>query len=89
MPRGRPRIHPVGTTASDRVALSTADLLLAGGARKTFRFSPKANSSLKDLMALPDAPKTETALIEELLVKAGRKAARKRATVKRGGQTLL
>lgn len=78
MPKGRPRIHPLGTTASDRVAHSTAQLLAAGGARKTFRFSPKANASLRELMACPDAPKTETALIEALLVKAGRKVVRKR-----------
>jgi hypothetical protein len=58
--------------------------LAKGGARKTFRFSPAANSSLKDLMAEPGAPKTETALIEALLVKAGRKATRKPRTARMG-----
>jgi hypothetical protein len=82
MPRGRPRIHPVGTTASARVAHSTAELLAAGGARKTFRLSPKANDSLRVLMAKPDSPKTETALIERLLLKASGKPSRqmRRAT---------
>jgi hypothetical protein len=66
--RGRPRKHPEGMTASQRVAASTASLKAAGGARKTFRLSPEANESLRVLMSLPDAPESETEMIERLLV---------------------
>lgn len=65
---GRPRIHPLGTTATQRVALSTAALKTAGGARKTFRLSAGAHEALQLLMRLPDAPRTETELIEHLLI---------------------
>jgi hypothetical protein len=43
----RPRKHPIGTTASERVAISTANLKSAGGARKTFRLSPEAHHALR------------------------------------------
>lgn len=65
---GRRRIHPVGTTASERVALSTAALKDAGGARKTFRLKPRAHEALQAVMAQPGAPGTETELIESLLL---------------------
>jgi hypothetical protein len=65
---GRPRIHPVGTTATDRVAASTVALVAAGGARKTFRLSPEAHNAMLILMSVPDAPASETALIERLLI---------------------
>lgn len=64
----RPRVHKEGTTAAQRVAASTAALVEAGGARKTFRLSPSANEALKLLMQLPNAPDTETALIERILL---------------------
>jgi hypothetical protein len=69
---GRPRIYPEGTTASDRVAASTAALVAGGGARKTFRLSPDANRAMQILMSQSDAPATETALIERLLLDACR-----------------
>ena len=69
---GRPRIYPEGTTVGDRVAVSTAALVAAGGARKTFRLSPEAHSAMQILMSQPDAPHTETALIERLLLDACR-----------------
>jgi predicted nucleotidyltransferase len=75
---GRPRIHIDGTTAAQRVAVSTAALLNAGGARKTYRLSPMANAALKNLMQLPDAEETETALIEKLLVTENNRAATNR-----------
>ncbi len=65
---GRPRIHSEGTTASQRVAASTAALVGAGGARKTFRLSPDAHEALQMLMLLSNAPRTETELIERLLL---------------------
>lgn len=65
---GRKRIHEPGTTASQRVAASTAALVAAGGARKTFRLSPEAHEAMQILMRLPDAPRTETELIERLLL---------------------
>jgi len=65
---GRRRIHPEGATARERVAASTAALIAAGGARKTFRLSPEANAALRLAMARPGAPATETDLIAHLLV---------------------
>lgn len=64
----RPRIHKVGTTATQRVAVSSAALVAAGGARKTFRLSPAANVALRMIMMLPNSPSTETELIENLLI---------------------
>ncbi|MDR2209372.1 MAG: hypothetical protein LBE22_10440 [Azoarcus sp.] len=66
----RPRIYAKGTTATQRVAASTAALVAAGGARKTFRLSPDAMAALRTLMSSPEAPDTETALIERLLLDA-------------------
>jgi len=68
---GRPRIYPEGTPAVDRVAAGDAALVEAGGARKQFRLSPAANAALHFLMSLPDAPRTETGLIERLLLEEG------------------
>lgn len=65
---GRRRIHPEGTTATVRVALSTATLKAAGGARKTFRLKPQVHQALQAAMAHPGAPGTETELIEALLL---------------------
>ena len=64
----RPRIHETGTTASQRVAASTAALVAAGGARKTFRLTKESHEALQMLMRLPGAPKTKTELIERLLL---------------------
>lgn len=69
----RPRIHPPGTTASQRVAASTAALRQAGGARKTWRLGPPAHAALQTLMAAEGAPETETVLIESLLIAAAAK----------------
>ena len=68
----RPRKFPDGATASDRVAASTAALVAAGGARKTFRLSPEAHAALQQLMRAKDAPSTETALVERLLLNAAK-----------------
>jgi len=73
---GRPRKFPEEATASDRVAASTAALVAAGGARKTFRLSPEARAALLQLMQEKDAPATETALIERLLLTACKPLAR-------------
>lgn len=69
----RPRIHPPGTTAGQRVAASTAALRAAGGARKTWRLGPQAHAALLQLMDAPGSPATETELIEGLLVAAASK----------------
>ncbi len=66
--RGRPRIYAEGPTATQRVAASTAALVASGGARKTFRLSAPAHAALKRLLSLPDAPKTETEIVENLLL---------------------
>ena len=66
---GRPRKHPEGTTAAERVAISTQALQEAGGARKTFRLSPDAMQALK---ALKKARRkaTETEIVEAALIAA-------------------
>lgn len=74
----RPRVHPEGTTASERVAASTSALVEAGGARKTFRLSPEANAALNFLLRQKSAPPTATALIEQLLIAAALQAKRAR-----------
>jgi hypothetical protein len=68
----RPRVHPEGSTATDRVAVSTARLIEAGGARKTFRLSPEAYLAMKYLMRRLKL-ESETALVEKLLTEAARK----------------
>jgi hypothetical protein len=55
------------------VAASTENLVRAGGARKTFRLKTEAHDALRFLMARPGAPKTETELIEKLLLDQRRK----------------
>jgi hypothetical protein len=67
----RPRVHPEGSTASDRVAISTARLKEAGGARKTFRLSPEAHRALKYLTRRFKM-ESETAVVEKLLTEAAR-----------------
>lgn len=64
----RRRVFPLGTPVKTRVAASTAALVSAGGARKTYRLSPAAHDALKMLMQQPDAPGTQTELIEQLLL---------------------
>jgi len=67
----RPQKYPEGSTASMRVAASTAALKAAGGARKTFRLSPDAKNALDALVSRsPHA--TETEIIERLLLAAAR-----------------
>lgn len=68
----RPRVHPEGSTATDRVNASTARLRKAGGARKTFRLSPEAHRALKYLMRQLKS-ESETALVEKLLLEAAGK----------------
>lgn len=68
----RPRVHPEGTTPTQRVNASTARLKEAGGARKTFRLSPEANRALKYLVRRLN-PASETDLVEQLLMDAARK----------------
>jgi hypothetical protein len=66
-------VYPEGSTATDRVAVSTARLKELGGARKTFRLSPETHRALKYLMRRL-RPESETALVEQLiLTEAARK----------------
>lgn len=69
---GRPRKHPQGATATDRVNASVAALKARGGARKTWRLSPEAASALRVIQERSGAP-TETALIERLLLEEQRR----------------
>lgn len=62
----RPRLHPVGTTASDRARAALARLEANGGARKTFALSARAVESLAIIRRFcGDA--TDTALVERIL----------------------
>jgi hypothetical protein len=63
---GRPRTHPEGTTAADRDRASVAALVAAGGARRTFRFSPRAVESLAVIRKRCDDA-TDTAILERLI----------------------
>jgi len=65
---GRPRKYPKGTTATQRVAISTAALKASGGARKTFRLSSEACQALQALVRKSSYPTTETEIIERLLM---------------------
>jgi hypothetical protein len=66
----RPRKHPIGTTATQRVNASLAALKAAGGARKTWRLSPEANRALQYLIEAAGTAITETEIIERLLIMA-------------------
>lgn len=68
----RPRIHPIGTSATTRVNASVAALKERGGARKTWRLSPDATEALRIIQRITDA-KTETAVIERLLLEEKRR----------------
>jgi hypothetical protein len=61
-------------SAVKRVAISDARLREAGGAKKAFRLSATAHEALLYLMRRPDAPSTETALVERLLTSASKTA---------------
>lgn len=67
--RGRPRKHPEGTTATERVNISIATLKMAGGARKIFRLSPEAMKALKTLQQYRNGA-TETEIVESALIAA-------------------
>lgn len=74
---GRPRKHPEGTTATERVAMSTQTLQAAGGARKTFRLGPEAMQALKALKRA-HRKATETGIVEAALLAAAYQLARRR-----------
>jgi hypothetical protein len=67
---GRKRIHPEGTTATDRAELSLKELVKEGGARRTFRLSKEANAALKALAKNLQSDSDTAALEYALLVAA-------------------
>lgn len=69
--RGRPRVYPIDETATERVNRSVANLLLRGGARRTFRLSPEANAALLALRSATGKT-NDTAVIEDVLIKAAK-----------------
>lgn len=77
----RSRKYPPNTTAAQRVAISDARLTAAGGAKKAFRLSAAANAALQHLMGCPNAPSTETGLIERMLLTASAEARRQHAAL--------
>jgi hypothetical protein len=66
---GRKRIHPEGTTATDRADLSLKELVREGGARRTFRLSKEANAALKSLSKSLQSD-SDTAALEYALLMA-------------------
>lgn len=62
----RPRKHPHGANATDRDRASLAALVAAGGARRTFRLSPRAVESLA-MIRKQAGDSTDTAVIERIL----------------------
>lgn len=74
---GRPRKHPEGTTATQRVTMSLATLKQAGGARKTFRLGPAAMQALQTLKR-SRRKATETEIVEAALIAAADQLARRR-----------
>jgi hypothetical protein len=74
---GRPRKHPEGTTATERVTMSLAALKEAGGARKTFRLGPAAMQALQALKR-SRRKATETEIVEAALIAAADQLARRR-----------
>lgn len=69
--QGRPRVHPEGTTATERVSRSLAALAAQGGMRKTFRFTGEAMADMDVLKARSPAS-TETEIILSLLAQAAK-----------------
>jgi hypothetical protein len=67
---GRKRIHPEGTTATDRAELSLKELVKEGGARRTFRLSKEANAALKTLARSLQSDSDTAALEYALLLVA-------------------
>ncbi len=67
---GRKRIHPEGTTATDRAQLSLKELVKEGGARRTFRLSKEANAALKSLSKSLQSESDTAALEYALLMTA-------------------
>lgn len=63
---GRPRKNPEGTSASQRVQQSIAQLKAAGGDRKTFRLRAPAVDALTEMVESKQFP-TETAAVEGAL----------------------
>lgn len=67
----RPDIgHDISIKARTRVAASAAALRATGGGRKTFSLSPAAIRALYTLRQRPDAPDTDSELIDRLLRRA-------------------
>ncbi len=67
----RPRLHPVGTTAAQRVKLSIERLVAQGGARKSIRLKPETNKTLADLKTQLGV-RTETEVIEQAILQLAR-----------------
>ena len=62
----RPRTHPEGTSAADRVAMHGARLKAAGGGRRSYAFGPDTMAALAAILARA-GDRSETALIARLL----------------------
>ena len=67
----RPRIHPDGTTAAERVIISVYENKRAGGDRKSFLLRPEANAALQALCGSKWG-KNGAEVVNALLVHAAR-----------------
>lgn len=58
-PRGRPVVHPAGTTAAQRAAQSRAAILAAGGSRLEALLERDATDALQLIVATTGETRTE------------------------------
>lgn len=69
---GRPRVHPEGTTPSDRARVSLDALVATGGKRKIFRLSCQAVRGLTALV-LARGASSEAEVVEGLILEDARR----------------
>lgn len=70
-PKGRPRVHPTGTTDTARTSLARQAVLSAGGRTVNLLLSPEVNLAMGRVIA--STGESMTALIGRLLVEEAHK----------------
>lgn len=65
-PKGRPRVHPTGTTDTARTSLARQAVLSAGGRTVNLLLSPEVNQAMGRVIA--STGESMTGLISRLLV---------------------
>lgn len=70
-PKGRPRVHPTGTTDTARTSLARQAVLSAGGRTVNLLLSPEVNQAMGRVIA--STGESMTALIGRLLIEEAHK----------------